>query len=266
MFRILKAVFLAIVVLNLNLGPAWAQSTEAGREQAIKDALARTPPPTTLPQEAERRFFRGLAAMKVASSVEDFESAAREFDMATVAAPWYADAYYNAGIAHNKAGNYSAARRNFSFYLLAAPAAPDTAEVKAMVYENEYLAEREETREQEQQRQQEATRRADEERHRVEQEVASVLGRWEWRCDTGTLPIRLLPSGTQSVVFEIWVEAAVSAWRGSRELQYDAALRRFVAGADSRNNGPMVIAVLDANQLLYSATSDGCTATCTLSR
>ncbi len=186
MSRILKLIFLCLLFLNLNPQQGFSQSTEKSleqlvfdlksnpandtlRKQVISKALSQTPPP--VPEEAERRFFRGMAAMKNASSQTGFKNAASEFEQAIAAAPWYADAYYNAGVANNKAGNFAAAKKNFSFYLLAAPNAPDASEVKAMVYENEYLAEQEEKNQREQ-------RQAKAEQARLERLVQPFRGAW----------------------------------------------------------------------------------------
>jgi tetratricopeptide (TPR) repeat protein len=100
--------------------------------QEIKPALA-------IPEEAERRMARGTAAFKGAKSVADYRDAAKEFEQATLAAPWYGDAYFNLGVAQDKAENYVAAVRSLK---LAQLASPEVKEIKALIYEVEYRSEK----------------------------------------------------------------------------------------------------------------------------
>ena len=109
------------------------------REKIIK--LARTMKPAlAIPEEAERRMVRGAAAFKGAKSVAaDYRDAAKEFEQATLAAPWYGDAYFNLGVAQDKAENYEAALRSLR---LAQLASPEVKEIKALIYEVEYRNEK----------------------------------------------------------------------------------------------------------------------------
>jgi len=94
------------------------------REKIIK--LARTMEPSpALPPEAERRMARGAAAFAGATSVADYQIAAKEFEQATLAAPWYGDAYYNMAVAQDKAEDYGAALRSLEFAALASPGNKD---------------------------------------------------------------------------------------------------------------------------------------------
>ena len=111
------------------------------REKIIKFVQGMKTKPA-IPEEAERRMYRGMTAMKSATNYEEFQDAAKEFDQASIAAPWYANAYYNAGIAHNKASNYGEAVRNLRLYLLAAPNTKDTEQAKALLYDSEYQNEK----------------------------------------------------------------------------------------------------------------------------
>ena len=111
------------------------------REKIIK--LARTMKPAlAIPEEAERRMARGVSAMKTAKAISDYKDAAREFELATLAAPWYADAYYNLGIAQNKSEDFSKAAGSLKLYLLAAPGAKDAKEARTLMYELEFKQER----------------------------------------------------------------------------------------------------------------------------
>ena len=47
--------------------------------------------------------------LKMPNRVADYKEAAKEFEQATRAAPWYGDAYFNLGVAQDKAENYKAA-------------------------------------------------------------------------------------------------------------------------------------------------------------
>ena len=85
---------------------------------------------------------RGFAAFKDAKSVSDYKDAVVEFEKATLAAPWYADAYYNLGQACAKAEDYAGASASFKLYLLAAPGAKDAADAKILMYEMEYKQEK----------------------------------------------------------------------------------------------------------------------------
>lgn len=116
-------------------------SDNAFRERIIKLAQEIKPPPA-VPEEAERRIVRGTAAFKGAKSTSDYQDAAREFEQAALAAPWYADAYYNLATARSKAEDYAGAVWSLKFYLLASPDAKDAKEAKALMYEMEYKQER----------------------------------------------------------------------------------------------------------------------------
>lgn len=108
------------------------------RERIIKLAAEIKPAPA-IPEEAERRMARGAAAFKSATPGSDYQDAVKEFEQATLAAPWYGDAYFNLGVAQDKAGNYEAALRSLK---LAQMASPDSKEIKALLYEVEYRGEK----------------------------------------------------------------------------------------------------------------------------
>jgi tetratricopeptide (TPR) repeat protein len=84
-------------------------------------------------------MVRGTAAFKGAKSVADYRDAAKEFEQATHAAPWYGDAYLNLGVAQDKAENYEGALRSLKLALLALP---NDKEIKALIYEVEYRKEK----------------------------------------------------------------------------------------------------------------------------
>lgn len=111
------------------------------REQIINLAKTLNPLPA-LPEEVVRRIARGIVAFKEAKSVSDYKDAVVEFEKATLAAPWYADAYYNLAQARAKAEDYAGTSACLKLYLLAAPGAKDVTEAKALMYEMEYKQEK----------------------------------------------------------------------------------------------------------------------------
>lgn len=112
---------------------------DALREKIIKFAQKLKPAPA-IPEEAERRMVRGTAAFKGAKSIADYQKAAQEFEQATLAAPWYGDAYFNLGVAQDKAEEYEDALSSLKLALLALPNSKD---IKALIYEVEYRNEKE---------------------------------------------------------------------------------------------------------------------------
>jgi tetratricopeptide (TPR) repeat protein len=94
------------------------------REKIIKLVLTLKPSPALSP-EAERRMVRGGAAFNGATSVADYRAAAKEFEHATLAAPWYGEAYFNLGVAQDKAEDFDAALLSLKFAALASPGNKD---------------------------------------------------------------------------------------------------------------------------------------------
>jgi tetratricopeptide (TPR) repeat protein len=111
------------------------------REKIIRHVQTMKPAPA-VPREAERFMNRGAAAAKSAKDANDFKDAVAEFEKATLSAPWMANAYYNLGVAQDKAGMYSSAIRSLKLYLIAAPNAPDAKNVEKLIDEIEYRQEK----------------------------------------------------------------------------------------------------------------------------
>ncbi len=104
------------------------------REKII--ALARTlVPAPALPDEAERRMARGTEAFKEAKSPDNYRDAVKEFQQATLAAPWSGDAYFNLGLAQDKAEDFEGSLGSLK---LAQLASPDSKDVKDLYYKVEY--------------------------------------------------------------------------------------------------------------------------------
>lgn len=131
--------------LNIYLELLKGSATGSDREQELRTRVigiaAKVRPPLTLPKEAERLMARGEAAVERAKSPADFEAAVREFREATLVAPWHAPAYFNLGVALEKSGKSREAIQSYQRYLLAAPQAPDAAQVEKRIYKIEYDAE-----------------------------------------------------------------------------------------------------------------------------
>jgi tetratricopeptide (TPR) repeat protein len=166
---------------------------DALREKIIKLALTLDPEPA-MPEEAERFMARGTAAVKDAKTDQDFKDAAAEFEKATVAAPWLANAYYNLAVAESKAGDYAGAARNLRFYLLVAPNAPDAKDAKNLMYEMEYKQEKAGKDRAEQARREEELARKKREEDARAAKLQDLEG--EWLSQSGVVMIRISHSGS----------------------------------------------------------------------
>ncbi len=156
------AVVLALIVMTVQCPPSLSQAQSPTQQEALIQYVAdlqKTPndtalrekiiryvqtmtPAPAIPEEAERFMARGAAAVKGAKTEADFQDAAREFEKASLAAPWLPAAYYNLGITQDKAGKYREAMQSLKLYLLAAPEASDAKAVKTLIYEIEYRQEK----------------------------------------------------------------------------------------------------------------------------
>lgn len=91
--------------------------------------------------EARRHFNRGMAAVEMAKTPEDYVPAIKEFEQARDLAPDWADVYYNLGLVQEKAGKYRDAVTSLRRYLQLDPNSPDAAQVQALIDKTEYKAE-----------------------------------------------------------------------------------------------------------------------------
>jgi len=98
----------------------------------------------TVSEEAKRHFDRGMAAMEMANSPDDYAAAIKEFEHAARLAPGWPAVYYNLGLVQEKAEKYSDAVINLQQYLRLAPNASDAEAVKSLInklaYKNESIA------------------------------------------------------------------------------------------------------------------------------
>ncbi|OIQ98099.1 hypothetical protein GALL_198630 [mine drainage metagenome] len=107
---------------------------DALRAQIIKLARELKPTPA-LPDEAVRRMSRGTEAFKEAKSTADYQDAVKEFRQAALAAPWSVNAYFNLGLAQDKAGDFDGSLRSLK---LAQLASPNSKDIKDLYYKVEY--------------------------------------------------------------------------------------------------------------------------------
>jgi tetratricopeptide (TPR) repeat protein len=108
------------------------------REKIIRHVQTMEQKPA-IPEEAVRHMARGTAATKGAKNPNDFKDAVREFEQASLTAPWLPNVYYNLGVAQDGAGMYADAIKSLKIYLMAAP---DISHVKELIYEIEYRQEK----------------------------------------------------------------------------------------------------------------------------
>ena len=93
-------------------------------------------------QDARRHMFRGQAAMEEAKNLTDYQDAVNEFKQAIEHAPGWADAWFNLGVAQEKAKDYGAAIKSFNKYIELNPNAVDRREVEGQIIKLEYKYER----------------------------------------------------------------------------------------------------------------------------
>jgi tetratricopeptide (TPR) repeat protein len=91
--------------------------------------------------EAKRYFDRGVAALEMATSPSEYDSAVTKFRQAAVLAPDWPDVYYNLGLAQEKAEKYSDAVISLRQYLKLSPNASDAEAVKTLISKLEYKIE-----------------------------------------------------------------------------------------------------------------------------
>jgi tetratricopeptide (TPR) repeat protein len=95
----------------------------------------------TSSEAAKRHFDRGMAAVEMAKSPEDYRSAIEEFKQAAALAPEWPDVYYNLGLVQEKAGQLKDAANSLKTYLKLDPNAADGDTVKSLVNKLEFKAE-----------------------------------------------------------------------------------------------------------------------------
>ena len=95
-----------------------------------------------VPEEAQRHYYRGQAAMEMAKVPADYESVIAEYTQAINLAPDWPAPRYALGQVYEKIENFTEAISNFKYYLELAPDAFNSEEVKATIYKLEYKLEK----------------------------------------------------------------------------------------------------------------------------
>lgn len=113
----------------------------AARSLFLLTALAVYAVAQNMPDEARRHFDRGMAAVEMAKSPEDFNIAIAEFKQATELAPEWADAYFNLGKVQEAAEKYRDSIASFKAYIHLAPNADDADAIKTLINKLEFKAE-----------------------------------------------------------------------------------------------------------------------------
>lgn len=185
------------------------------REKIIKLAQQIQPPPA-LTEDAKRHMARGQAAIKAAKTQEDWAEAVKEYEKAVYFVPWYADAYYNLGIARDKAGQHDGAIWALRMYLMAKPLAEDSEQVKNLIFEIEYRQEKAAN---------EISEKARLEQEKARRPAAKLGGTWiaEYSMETGGNPpypwketYKIEPQGTNFNL--ILIDPGNSPYHGSFSL------------------------------------------------
>lgn len=94
-----------------------------------------------IPEEAQLHFDRGMAAVEMARTPEDYVPAVDEFKKARALAPDWPDVYYNLGLIQEKAGRYRDAADSLRRYLQLVPDSPDAAAIRTLANKAEFKAE-----------------------------------------------------------------------------------------------------------------------------
>lgn len=134
-------------------------------------------------EAAERHMARGTAALEIAEGPADFNDAVKEFREAVRLAPDWADAWFNLGVAQEKAEDYPGAIASLKTYLQKNANADDRKAVERRIFGLEYKQERQGRHDTD------ASKR----------DAPNVTGTWRQHGSDGYLDYRLEISGQQTV-------------------------------------------------------------------
>ena len=95
----------------------------------------------TIPEEARRHMARGQAAVEIAKSPDEYDSAIKEFQQASRLAPDWPDPYFQLANLQEKTGKLKEAVASLKEYLRLVPNASDAAKIQEQIYKLEYKAE-----------------------------------------------------------------------------------------------------------------------------
>jgi tetratricopeptide (TPR) repeat protein len=104
------------------------------------EVARRLDPPPAVPEDARRHAAFASISVKEAKDASGYEKAIGEYLRAVCSAPLWADLYVNAALVYEQMGRYQNAHDFLSCYLLAAPEAPDAAQIRTKLYELEFKA------------------------------------------------------------------------------------------------------------------------------
>ncbi len=102
---------------------------KALREKIIRMASELEPRPV-IPDEAKRPFYKAATFFKEAQDPSGYDLAIRAYKDAIRIAPWWPEAYFNLGIAQEKAELFGEAVETLKLYLLTQPEDAEDAEKK----------------------------------------------------------------------------------------------------------------------------------------
>ncbi len=102
------------------------------RDKVIRLARALKTAPA-VPEDATNFFTQGMAQIQKAQSADEIKVAAKQFEQAAQAAPWFADAYRALGAAFDKLGDYQKEREWLLLYMAAARDTAGMAEAQNLV-------------------------------------------------------------------------------------------------------------------------------------
>jgi tetratricopeptide (TPR) repeat protein len=97
-----------------------ANPSDAARQQIIKQVQAMKTPPE-IPEEARGHYVMGLVLVKESENDGNYERAIEQFKAASLAAPWWGDAYKKLADAQKAAGQYDDAIASLNLYQLTQP-------------------------------------------------------------------------------------------------------------------------------------------------
>lgn len=86
------------------------------RDKVIQLARAVNPAPA-VPEGALSFFTQGMTQIQKSANAEDLKAAAKLFEQAAQAAPWYSDAYYNLAGSYDKMGDYDKEKETLRVYV-----------------------------------------------------------------------------------------------------------------------------------------------------
>lgn len=122
---------------------AQGSSKDTELRNRVIDIVRKLEFPPVIPEEARRHTVRAQMMLENADSDRDYVRAFSEFKSALRITPWWAEAYFNYGLAQEAYGDYSGSIWSFSMFLIAAPNDPDARKVQNKIYALEVQLEKE---------------------------------------------------------------------------------------------------------------------------